>query len=310
MIRKSQLFLAIAALAGMNAAMAACNISQWGQFSPTLPAGGVMVQGTAVGTPTPGNPTPSDADGVVSRYSGACGLKSSAAGNYVQDGSPSGEAAYIARFYVYTGNTGEADVFHARSNGANAATDATGVADDYNVVRVTYDAGVGALKFYNRSNVASAPVTAAPNKWFAVELAWTRSSGELDVVVRGGSLAQVNPAAFTGFSVADNAHGVDYARLGWISGGAGGPVYVDAFESRRSTPIGRLCRGNANANVLSDVEIDNSDSIAVRNEVLSNGATLAGGNPDCNEDGEVGTADQICIRNYILADNVLCSNDP
>ena len=53
MIRKSQLFLAVAALVGMNAAMAACNTTQWGQGSVTA----------VVGTPTPGNPTAADADG-------------------------------------------------------------------------------------------------------------------------------------------------------------------------------------------------------------------------------------------------------
>ena len=70
MIRKSQLFLAVAALVGMNAAMAACNTTQWGQ-------GGVTA---VVGTPIADGPVNSDANvALTPRYSGKCGLASAAA---------------------------------------------------------------------------------------------------------------------------------------------------------------------------------------------------------------------------------------
>src|SRR5690606_33820953 len=81
MIRKSQLFLAVAALAGMNVAMAACNTTQWGQGTP--PGGAV------VGAPIADGPVNSDANpAATNRYSGKCSLGSTAAGNYVQDGLP------------------------------------------------------------------------------------------------------------------------------------------------------------------------------------------------------------------------------
>ncbi len=55
MIRKSQLFLAVAALAGMNVAMAACNTTQWGQGTP--PGGAV------VGTPLAADPVATGVSG-------------------------------------------------------------------------------------------------------------------------------------------------------------------------------------------------------------------------------------------------------
>jgi len=93
--------------------------------------------------------------------------------------------------------------------------------------------------------------------------------------------------------------------LGWVSGAGAGQINVDAFESRRSTAIPRLCRGDANG----DVNRNSGDLVAVRNEFLSGGVTLAAGQPDCNEDGTINSGDLVCARNVFLGGLGACSND-
>lgn len=270
MIRKSQLFLAVAALAGMNVAMAACNTTQWGQGSPT--------GGAVVGAPLAGDPVAG-----VKRYSGLCGLRSTAAGQYVQDGLPSAEPSFIARFYVYTGVTGgTATVFRAIS-------DQAGTPD--NVISVEFNGT--AFDFKNRLGASGGTLAAAPNKWYAVELKWARTTGNLDVKVQGSAASTGLTGAFTGYSVETPAsHGIDMIQLGFIDGTATGQISVDAYESRRSTDIGRLCRADANGNGT----VNAADRSIITAEL---GGTLASGQADCNEDGNVNAADRSCVTNLL-----------
>ena len=283
MIRKSQLFLAIAALAGMNAAMAACNTTQWGQGSPP--------GGAAIGAPVAGDPNTGDADGVVKRYSGVCGLAANASAKYVQDGSPSTEASFISRFYVHTGlTTGTATVFTAMADEAA----------DYSIFSVVFSGA--ALEFKDRAGTTRISIPASANRWYAVESSWTRSNSTLAVKVKGANAATESTGTDANFSVVDPGDGVDYVQFGWVSGAGTGEVTVDAYESRRSTAIGRLCRGDANGDTIYGVQ----DRIAMTNEILrlTNGdltRALPTGQPDCDENGSVTVTDRICVTNFITA---------
>lgn len=270
MIRKSQLFLAVAALVGMNAAMAACNTTQWGQGAPT--------GGAVVGAPTAGDPTAG-----VKRYSGLCGLRSTASGQYVQDGLPSAEPSFITRFYVYTGvSGGTATVF-------NAISDQAGTPD--NVISVEFNGT--SFDFKNRLGASGGTLAAAANKWYAVELKWARATGNLDVKVQGANSTTGLTGAFTGYTVETPAsHGIDMVQLGFISGTGTGQIQVDAYESRRSTDIGRLCRADANASG----SVNAADRSIITAELAG---TLASGQADCNEDGNVNAADRSCVTNLL-----------
>lgn len=283
MIRKSQLFLAVAALVGMNAAMAACNTTQWGQGSVTA----------VVGTPTAGNPTTGDADGVVRRYSGQCGLRAVAPANYVQDGLPSAEPNFIARFYVFAGVTGgTAKVFNALNTAAAGSTFSV----DWNGTGFDFKTGAGATAF----TIAAPGVAPFNNKWYAVELKYTDSTDTVSAKVKGNATGAEATGSAAGFTVA----GPDTVQFGFVSGTATGEIHVDAYESRRSTDIGRLCRGDANA----DLSRNSADLITIRNEILTAGVTLGTGQVDCNEDGSILSSDQICVRNMVLAGNAaLCT---
>lgn len=315
MIRKSQLFLAVAALAGMNVAMAACNTTQWGQGTP--PGGAV------VGTPLAADPVATGVSGdntEVARYSGKCGLASSALGQYVQDGLPSAEAGYISRFYVKPNITsGEAVIFQAM---VDAGT-------DYPLIRVTYDGSAQQFKFYGSNGTPGSFLGTVPaiagtrDRWYAIETNYTRgggtNTGTLSINVLGNR--NLNPAEgtaatgnITGITINAAGQGVDFVQFGWISGGAGAGVTVDAFESRRSTAIGRLQRANANG---TDAVCNTDDIVAAAldaNAILGGDpAGLANGQPDCTEDGVINASDVACIAlvsNYDLGNDTVCGVTP
>ncbi|MBK8283434.1 MAG: hypothetical protein IPK97_00370 [Ahniella sp.] len=279
MIRKTKLsavILGLAVLAGADIA-AACSVAQWGAGAP--PGGGV------VGAPVAGDPA---ANG-VKRYGGLCGLRSAAPANYVQDGTPAGasEGAYIGRFYVFTGTgTGEATIFQ-------------GVSGSENIINIAYNnTGSQATSGFRfrKANGATFDEVAniRANSWYSIEFNWNRTAATLDVVVQGNGTAAVDPAAFTGHTSSGGTVGIDFVRLGWISGGAGTEVVVDAFESRRATAIGRLLRGDSNGSG----SITIGDATALVTEV--NGGALAGGAgtnpaPECNEQGGITIGDASCV---------------
>ncbi len=308
MIRKSQLFLAVAALAGMNVAMAACNTTQWGQGMPP--------GGAAVGGPIADGPVNTDGNAALTnRYSGKCALASSAAGRYVQDGLPSAESSYISRFYVKPNTTGESVVFQAMADEA----------PDYAIFKISFDATAGAFKFYGSNGAGGfgTPVSVTtvngspivPNRWYMIETDFKRNAG-----TSGGTLAasvignRGNTVALTGTTpstatltagnivLADAGDGVDYVQLGWVSGGAGTELIVDAFESRRSTAIGSLKRGDAN-NSGTCTSGDATQALQEVNAITANNEPgLKLGQTDCNESGSVTAGDATCILNLVNAD--------
>ena len=103
-------------------------------------------------------------------------------------------------------------------------------------------------------------------------------------------------------------------QLGWISGGSGGTITVDAFESRRSTAIGHLKRADADSSATCDA----NDITSLANEiidVLGGEPTprLASGQPDCSEDGAVDANDITCTANVIIGDlgnDTVCGDAP
>ncbi len=257
----------VAAVFGSGALMAqTCNTNAWGvDLSPG--------QGVA-GAPLAGSPTQS-----VSRYSGRCGLQSDAAGEFVRDGSPADEPTYIARFYVKPNvTTGTAVLFQALD-------DAFPAAPAIQISQTGTQLGIAAR------GATSTNVTITANRWYAVEVNWT-AGGNMTYSVQGNGATSASTGTLTGVTAGTQ---VDQASLGWISGGSGGDVTTDAFESRRTQPIGRLCRGDANG----DTFLGAQDRVQIVNEIL--GTALAAGQPDVTEDGFVGAADRVQIVNRILA---------
>ena len=227
----------------------------------------------------------------IPRYAGRCGQASRAAGNFVTDNTPSTETTFRARFYVKAANDG-AVVFRA----SNAA--------DQTMITVTY-AAAGFTFATTGAPAQSAPVT--PGRWYAVELNWAAGQAMTGLVQGNGSSTPLNLVS-TGAAAAGDR--IDNAQLGWISGGAAGsPIAVDAYESRRTTAIGRLCRGDANG----DGNRNSGDLITVRNEFLSISSpspTFATGEADVNEDAAVNSGDLIGIRNIFLATQGSCTLFP
>ena len=305
MIRKSQLFLAVAALVGMNAAMAACNTTQWGQGAVTA----------VVGTPIADGPVNSDANAALTpRYSGKCGLAADAAGDYVQDGSPLAEASYLSRFYVLPNNTGEAVVFQAMADETV----------DYPIFKISFDATALAFKFYggNGAGGFGTPVSITTvngvaivaGRWYMIETDYKRNAGTaggtLGISVIGnrgngaltGTTASTASLAAGSMTLADAGDGVDYVQFGWLSGGAGTRVAVDAFESRRSTVIGSLKRGDAN-NSGTCTSGDATQALQDVNAITGNNEPgLKLGQTDCGENGSVTAGDSTCILNLVNAD--------
>ena len=293
MIRKTHLSLALAALAlAAGSGAQACTTAQWGQ---QLTAGQGALGGVVAGQPN------GLGGGTSARYSGLCGLRATAAGQIVQDGTPAAEADYIARFYVRPAvDTGTQTVFRVAEGAPDGANTM--------VYRVQYNRANQQFEVVNSASQVTVigAASSAPNgKWYQVSLTWHRTGGTLDVAVQGNASNTPNASAnLTGFASSGGAAGPDYASLGWVaSTGGTGSVEVDAFESRRSTAIPRLCRGDASGNAILNV----SDRGAVTAEVL--GTALAAGQADCNEDGIISTGDRGCITGRVLAADD-CSVNP
>ena len=280
-----KLIAASFALVGMDAAMA-CSTAAW---TNTGAGGG------EVGNPTEGEP---DDATPVRRYSGRCGLLSNtAAPSYVADVSPAAEPTYRARFYFYSGTTaGEAVVF--RAAGDQPAADST-------KIRVTYDGTADQVKIYVGTDPTADGTVAnvVGNRWYGVELNYaTTGTPALRYTVKGAGsdTPLANDVAATAAPTAADV--IDAAQLGFVSSisAPAGAITTDAFESRRNTAIGFLCRGNANT----DTARNSGDLVAIRNEFL--GVALAAGQPDANEDGGVNSGDLVIVRNIFLAGQGAC----
>lgn len=292
MIRKTHISIALAGLAllaGMQAQ--ACTTGNWG-VGLTGGAGGAQsaIGGVVAGQPNGGG------GGTAARYSGSCGLRAAAVNQYVQDGSPSAEGTYIARFYAHVNfAAGSTPVIFQVLEGAPDGVNSS-------ILSIQYDRDDQQFEAVNSAGT-SFPIGAlnnAPNdRFYHVHLNWS-DSGNLTVSIQGNqstALDSVIPNAeetFVGNFTAPTT-GPDFVRLGWVNGGGTGAVQVDAFESRRTTDIPRLCRGDVNGNGTINV----GDRISVTNEII--GTSLAVGQPDCNENGLINVGDRICVTNAIVA---------
>ena len=241
--------------------------------------------GGPFGNPRAGKPSDSPP---VKRYAGNCAMEADSNPEYVRDVSPAAESFYRARLYVFPSiDTGEVTVFRA----ARAAGET--------VFTLGYDATTGAFVVRTDDGAGGLTVTAQQNRWYSVEFSFSNGSPrELRFTIQGAGMSVPLANNLTISSGLQASDVVDQADLGWVATRAGAPtgsITVDAFESARFAAIGRLCRGDGNA----DSALDIRDSVAVGREFGSTGIP-APGQPDCNEDGAVNNSDRDCVRNRIL----------
>lgn len=280
-----------------------------GALIALLPLGSALACTTSAWTAATGAPVADDPDAsattnapeaaAVKRYSGRCGLApASAAPSFVTNDSPTAEGIYRARWYVYTGiNAGAPRAFEAFTADNGGGT---------SIFSATYNQPSGQLTFTAAGTTVPA-ITVLPNRWYSVEV-FHQAGQTLTVSVEGANGTVADAAPLTATSAAAVAGTVGSARLGNINGVALGfaaapasnnnsGYSVDEFDSTRSaTPIGRLCRGdadNSGANAVGDNDINVADASTVVAERL--GQSVAAGQPDANEDGIVNVADASLI---------------
>lgn len=252
-----------AALFGLAAAQTsmACSLTAWGQGNPPGATG-------VVGAPVAGEPDDAVA---VKRYSGRCGLQAGT-GAFVQDGLPTAEATYNAQFYMFTSANGT----YFRADDAAAAAQVT----------VGYD---GANITIAGAQGTPASVVAAANRWYRVLIKFNATTQALGYTVRGGGAAEATAVSGSIAGASATTARIETAKLGLVSGT--GTATVDAFESRRTSDPAPLCRGDANADAILNVQ----DRILITNEAA--GTSLNSGQPDVNEDGLINVQDRILVTN-------------
>ncbi|SDD87627.1 hypothetical protein [Aquimonas voraii] len=264
----TQSVLAAAMLMALPFASAeACNKNAW-----------LGNQAAAAGALASGPELPAGNTNKIPRYSGKCAVKTSA-GQFVTDNTPSAEATYRARFYVYTSTTGK--FFTATASDDSAGAEIVGVSFDGSAFNFSGPSGLS----------GSAP--AVPNRWYSIEILH-QSGGAFSASVQGANATTASTV--TGTSATGS---VGSAAIGFIGAGSGSFV-LDEFESTRSatTAIGRKCRGNANG---TDTIISLADRIQIGNEINGavTGTGVAIGQPDFNEDGIVSLADRTLVAQII-----------
>ena len=245
-----------------------------------------------------------------SRYGGPCSLEVSLNDgiSYVADDSPIGEDQYNVRFYFNpNGSTTEAFTIFA----ANDADDGTGA----DVLQLWYNepsAGQALLLIATEGGSSSIHVDAVDIRasgWNSFEIAWLADgSAEIALSVNGGADDTV--------TVDTTSKRIRSALLGFVGEDnpitSTTPVYFDDFDSRRVSRPGRLCRGLTNSDraPASDgwQRVTAADRQALFIEILTNGNSPAGGQPDFNEDGVVSSADREAMFIAILTNNNSCEN--
>lgn len=286
-----------------------------GALIALLPLGSALACTTSAWTTATGAPVADDPDtnagtnapeaAAVKRYAGRCGLApASAAPSFVTNDSPAAEGIYRARWYVFTGiTTGAPKMFEAFTADAGGGT---------SIFSATYDRAAGNLTF-TAAGTTVPSIAVQPNKWYSVEV-FHQAGQPLTVSVEGNNTAVVDAAPLTSTSAGAVAGTVGSAQLGNINGAALGfaaapaptnnsGYAVDEFDSTRSaTPIGRLCRGDANndaANNVGDNDLSALDAGAIVSEALN--IAVAAGQPDANEDGRVTALDAGLVISMRLA---------
>ena len=211
----------------------------------------------------------------IARYAGFCGMQVTGTG-YVQDNNPGGISRIVARFYVLNSNTGTAEIYAGYG-------DTSGGSERFNV---TLD-NAGTVTLTDTATGQSVQQTGSTD-WLSVEVDWAEGAG--DGVV---SLSVNGQAASENAALNNSGTPLQSVRLGSL-GAAAGTLNFDAYESRRSTAVGRLVACNAQD---SDEVVNILDALSVVNEL--NEVELASGTPDCTEDGLVNILDVLEIVNII-----------
>ncbi|MDW8479278.1 MAG: hypothetical protein RML12_04820 [Xanthomonadales bacterium] len=290
--RVSVLSAAVGAALLFSAGAEACTLNAW------------TVNGSIVGSApnlVPGGP--GHTNNTVKRYSGVCGMRALASGNYVQNDDPANDQIFRARFYVFTGITGGSATAYLAGNSTNN-----------NEIEVIVNRASNQLQVRHRGGSPVNFTINSAGRWYSVEVAMnatgTATTGTdpipantMVVRVSGANTGVTDTITSQSLSVTSGA-AIDFARLGWVSGSAtagSDGLQFDAYESTRSAgnPIGRLCRGNMNADTTRNI----LDLVQIANNI--NG-TFSGGQPDVNEDGQVNVLDMTVLQQIISSTSPGC----
>jgi hypothetical protein len=258
--------LAIAALALLGQPALACTTGAWSSDT-----------GVTVGGPE-GNPA------TLARYSGLCAMQA-ASSVHVEDASPGGISRIRARFYMLANNTSEAVVYR----GLNSSD------QPIFAVRVAPN---GDVRLASGSSTALCATCANAGAWNSIEIDWNAGGNSLDVWVN--SDATTAPADAS--AAFNSSQSISSVRLGNLNG-ASGSINFDSYESRRTTAIGRLCRGE----VTGDGTRTSDDFLAIFDEVASNGGTPTAGQPDFTEDGQITNDDTLAVFELVANGQGACS---
>lgn len=241
--------LAIGALVAAQGAFA-CTVANW--------------NGGNSGNVTAGGPNA----GSIARYSGICAMATpDGVTAWVQDDSPGGIDGIRARFYVLNGLSASQSAIVYRGFST------TGGTGNLFTVRLDTDGNVRLIDNATATEVQQSSAT----EWTSIEIDWSQGNGDgvISLSVNGQAPATVN-------NLNNSGQALQSVRVGNLLG-ASGILNFDAYESRRSTAVGRLCVGDANG----DAEINFFDISTVFEEVQSAQTILATGQPDVDENGQI-----------------------
>lgn len=251
--RRATATVALGLLLGAQTAMA-CTVTNWN---------GGNTGGVVAGGPNTGG---------IARYAGICSMQTPAAATaWVQDDSPGGIDRIRARFYVLNGlGAGQSAVVYRGFS-------STGGTGNLFTVRLETD---GTVRLIDNATAAEVQQTSSTG-WTSIEIDWSQGSG--DGVI---SLSVNGQAPDVQSTLSNSGSALQSVRVGNLTG-ASGTLNFDAYESRRTTEIGRLCEGDA----LPDGVRDFADINSIFVEFATGGSNPAAGTPDITEDGLVDFAD-------------------
>jgi len=241
----------------------ACTVDNWDANSNTATPGSVLAASPSA----------------IARYSGLCGMETAASTTaWVQDESPGGINRIRARFYVLNDLAAGQSAVVYRGFSTNAGT------GNLFTVRLETD---GRVRLIDNATAVEVEQTSA-TPWTSIEIDWSQgsSNGVISLSVNGQGPVAQNTLNNTGSALQS-------VRLGNLLGTAG-TLSFDAYESRRTTEIGRLIRGDADANG----SVGGGDLSDIIDEFLN--GQLAIGQPDCDENGSVGGGDLSCVISIFL----------
>jgi len=255
MNKLTKIALAASLLVGGIASTQACSLGAWDDnASSTSLAGGPAEAGALE----------------FARYHGLCSMQTAGATPQVLNNGvggatsgPGGEASMIARFYFLPG-AGTGDIFTTYSD--DVATTA--------VYTVSY-AG-GNVTVTPSGAGAGGPVSVAVDgtkSWHSVEVSWANNGGAINVWVDTDATADPLDATTTSATTTDTIEA-------GILGGTAGMIF-DAYESRRTTAVGRFLPGDTDG----DDDVDILDVQSGIDEFL--GVSFSSGVVNCDEDDDL-----------------------